>query len=54
MAVYANILPNDPSSGWDGRYRNKFVEPGVYVFWAEVELADGSTRVLSGDVTVVK
>jgi hypothetical protein len=54
MAVYSNILPNDPSSGWDGRYRNKSVEPGVYVFWAEVELADGSTRVLSGDVTVVK
>jgi hypothetical protein len=54
MAVYSNILPNDPSSGWDGRYRNKFVEPGVYVFWAEVELADGSTRTLSGDITVVK
>jgi trimeric autotransporter adhesin len=54
MAVYTNLQPNDPSIGWDGRYRNQVVQPGVYVYWAELEFADGETIVVSGDLTVFR
>jgi hypothetical protein len=54
MAVFNNIVPNDPALGWDGRFRGEDMSPGVYVWWAEVEYSDGTTEVLSGDVTVVR
>jgi|GEM_PF-559153 len=49
-----NIPKNDPSVGWKGRSRNKDVMPGVYVYVAEVVLTDGTSQVLTGDVTVVR
>jgi hypothetical protein len=30
------------------------MNPGVFVWWAEVELVDGKTILLKGDVTVVR
>ncbi len=49
-----DIPKNDPSVGWKGRARNKDVMPGVYIFVAEVVLTDGTSQVLTGDVTVVR
>lgn len=40
--------------GWEGDFRGQPVTPGVYVFYAEVLLADGRTELLKGDVTVVR
>ncbi|MGI9159208.1 MAG: T9SS type B sorting domain-containing protein, partial [Saprospiraceae bacterium] len=54
MAVFQNILPNRPELGWDGSFRGKPMPPGVYAYWAEIEFADGTTEVFSGDVTVVR
>jgi hypothetical protein len=54
MAVFQNILPNNPSTGWDGRYRNQWAEPGVYTWWAEIQYQDGSTEIIKGDVTVLR
>ena len=54
MAVFQNILPNDPSIGWDGRYRNQWAEPGVYTWWAEIQYQDGSTEIIKGDVTILR
>ncbi len=45
---------NDPGVGWDGTFRGQIMDPGVYVYVAEVELADGSTRLYKGDVTLVR
>jgi len=47
-----DMLPNDEELGWDGSFRGKQVNPAVFVWWADVELADGSHIVLKGDVTV--
>lgn len=44
----------DPSNGWDGQFRGKAVTPGVFVWWAEVEIVDGRVVLLKGDVTVVR
>jgi hypothetical protein len=49
-----NLQPNDPSAGWDGSYKGATLQPAVFVWWAEVELADGSQILLKGDVTVVR
>jgi CHU_C Type IX secretion signal domain len=46
--------PNDPTMGWDGRFRNEIVSPGVYVFTYEIVLLDGRIEQVSGDVTVVR
>jgi gliding motility-associated-like protein len=48
-----DMLPNDEELGWDGSFRGKTVNPAVFVWWADVELADGTHIVLKGDVTVV-
>jgi hypothetical protein len=48
-----NFKPNGPT-GWKGDFRGQGVMPGVYVYYAEVTLADGTKYLLKGDVTVVR
>ncbi len=49
-----NFLPNDELVGWDGSYRGKLMDNGVYVFYAEIEFIDGHVEVYKGDVTIAK
>jgi gliding motility-associated-like protein len=47
--------PNDPRYGWNGRGGRGGEAPnGVYVYMAEVELVDGASFVLNGDITLVR
>lgn len=46
--------PNDEPAGWDGTWRGQPVQPGVYVWLAEIRLTGGSTLRKSGDVTVME
>jgi gliding motility-associated-like protein len=50
----SNLPPNDLSYGWDGTHRGQELGVGVYAWFAEVELTDGSRMVLKGDVVLVK
>jgi hypothetical protein len=52
--VNRNFLPDDPSIGWGGDYKGSPMNPGVFVWWAEVELIDGVVILMKGDVTVVR
>jgi gliding motility-associated-like protein len=46
---------SDPNAnGWDGTFRSKKVESGVYVYLVEVVFEDGQKLLYRGDVTVVK
>ena len=47
-------LPPNGNSGWDGRANGRPLQAGVYVYLAEVELIDGSTTLLSGEVLLVR
>ena len=47
-----NVLPNDRSKGWDGRYKGEMMNPAVFVWWAEIELESGEEILLEGDVTI--
>jgi gliding motility-associated-like protein len=49
-----NFLPDDPAHGWDGMFNGKVVNPGTYIYMAEVEYFDGETEVKQGDVTVMR
>jgi len=42
------------SEGWDGRYNGDFVNPGVFIYLAEVKFLDGRVLLYRGDVTVVR
>lgn len=48
-----DIETNELSQGWDGTFRGKRVQQGVYVFYAEVEVLPGKTVILKGDITVL-
>ncbi|MFN0034514.1 MAG: hypothetical protein ACKVUS_05555, partial [Saprospiraceae bacterium] len=54
LFVNNNFLPDDPSKGWGGDYKGQPVNPGVFVWWAKVELIDGQVILMKGDVTVVR
>ncbi|MDX1477421.1 MAG: gliding motility-associated C-terminal domain-containing protein [Saprospiraceae bacterium] len=45
---------NDPLAGWNGMVRDRYVLPGVYVWVAELLFFDGTSTVVSGDVTVMR
>lgn len=49
-----NFLPNDEPSGWDGNYRGRPVNPGVFVWMAKLKFKDGLELSISGNVTVVR
>ena len=46
--------PNDPNFGWDGTHSGQLLNPGVFVYTAEIEYKDGVEEVVTGDVTVIK
>ncbi len=50
--IPAGADPN--ANGWDGTFRNRTVESGVYVYIVEVIFEDGQKLLYRGDVTVVK
>ena len=54
VSQFTHFQPNEPQFGWDGSNRGKPANPGVYVWYAEIEFIDGSVEVFSGDVTLVR
>ncbi len=54
--VYSTLSKQlgESTEGWNGQYNGSNVNPGVYVWYAEVEWLDGYTENLAGDVTVVR
>lgn len=49
-----DIQPGDEARGWDGRFRQKRMSTGVYVYQARIRFIDGSVRVFNGDVTLMR
>ncbi len=49
-----NILPNAELQGWDGSFKGKSMQQGVFVYFAEIEFFDGRVEIFKGDVTLVK
>ncbi|MBK7094932.1 MAG: gliding motility-associated C-terminal domain-containing protein [Saprospiraceae bacterium] len=49
-----NIKFNDNSAGWDGRFREKKINPGVFVYLIEIDNGNGEKEVMAGDVLLIK
>ncbi len=49
-----DVAPNDTSNGWNGRWRNRDLPPGVYVYRTVIEFIDGTVEERTGDVTIVR
>jgi len=49
-----NFPTDDPSHGWNGMFKGKPVNPGVFVYQFEIEFVDGYTKTYQGDVTIIK
>lgn len=45
---------SDPSAGWDGKYKGKYVKPGVYFYVIEAAGADGKQYKLKGDINILR
>ena len=45
---------NGAEKGWDGTFRGKPLDPAVFVYSAEVEMANGELRTFSGDIHLVR
>jgi hypothetical protein len=54
--LYQNgpLAANDPLLGWDGTYRGQEMNTGVYVYFIEIQMVDGSTAFLKGDVLLLR
>ncbi|MCZ2101404.1 MAG: gliding motility-associated C-terminal domain-containing protein [Chitinophagales bacterium] len=50
----SNFELNNPTFGWDGMFLGRPAVNGVYTWVAEIKYIDHSTRVLSGDLTLVR
>jgi len=51
----ADELPlNFDAMGWNGTFKGKTLEAGVFIFVAEIEFTDGYVEKYSGDVTILK
>lgn len=46
--------PNDNSQGWDGRFRDRSMDPAVFTYVAEVEFINGIRKRLFGDVMLIR
>lgn len=44
----------DPGQGWDGTYKGKLVEPGVYYYVLQAKGSDGKEYKLSGDINIIR
>ena len=45
---------NDQSRGWDGRFREREPNPGVYAYVAVVEYIDGVLQQVTGDINLIR
>ncbi len=48
------FLPNNANFGWDGSFRGKKIETGIYVWKAKVLYIDAFVETLGGNVTLTK
>lgn len=54
MLEAQNFPINSPENGWNGNYKCSLSNDGVYTFYAEVEFLNHKTKIIKGDITLVK
>ena len=49
-----DIATDREELGWDGKFNGVFLNPGVYVFVAELKYTETNVELITGDVTIVR
>ncbi|MGB0982835.1 MAG: choice-of-anchor L domain-containing protein [Saprospiraceae bacterium] len=49
-----DVEVNDPTSGWDGTFKNERMQTGVYGWVAEIEFTDGKRIIYKGNTTLIR
>lgn len=50
-----NIIPGESSgSGWDGKFKDQYMNTGVYIYLIEVKFLDNVSLLYRGDVTLMR
>jgi gliding motility-associated-like protein len=49
-----NLNPNEAETGWDGTFKGKEMNPGIFVYFIKVLMKDGTTMTKYGDITMLK
>ncbi|NND34196.1 MAG: T9SS type B sorting domain-containing protein [Saprospiraceae bacterium] len=49
-----NLTLNDETVGWDGTHQGSLMNPGVFVYVAEIEFIDNSVLAFEGDITLLR
>ncbi|HXR81802.1 MAG TPA: gliding motility-associated C-terminal domain-containing protein, partial [Saprospiraceae bacterium] len=49
-----DLPPNIENRGWDGRFHEQDMPPGVYVYTAELVYEDGVKETVTGNITLVR
>jgi len=49
-----NFVPDNGITGWNGDYKGKPLDTGIYVYKINIGFRDGSTVLKSGDVTLLR
>lgn len=49
-----DLQPNDVEAGWDGRYQDRELNPGVFAYVAEVLYVDGIVLNVTGDINLMR
>ena len=54
--ISEDFEPNsvDPAHGWDGTFRGQEMNPAVFIYYVEIELANGEIVSRKGDVTLIR
>ncbi|WP_143305020.1 PKD domain-containing protein [Chitinophaga vietnamensis] len=50
----ANFNTDDPTFGWDGRFKGNPLNPDVFVYYAEVVCDKGEVSILKGNITLLR
>ena len=48
------LTPGSQQEGWDGKFNDEPMQPGTYVYIAELEYEDGKFELVTGDITIIR
>jgi len=53
LGEWDDFFPNDPSHGWNGKFRGQACNTDVFVYFAEIEFIDGEIIIYKGSVQLL-